>query len=150
MVTDENDIVLDPFSGTGTTSISAKRLGRQYIGFELDKKYAKISQQKLEQVYPNFKIGDSWVSFYLNNIATIRNNDWDKLEQYFNIPNPVRAIDYQKASLKKDVIIPKNLEYYSQDEDIIDGSEDKNVVRINRSQQCLDLFDKSQMAAMGQ
>ncbi|MDR0612944.1 MAG: site-specific DNA-methyltransferase [Dysgonamonadaceae bacterium] len=85
LTTDANDIVLDPFSGTGTTAISAKRLGRQCFGFELDEKYAEISQQKLEQVVPNFRIGDNWVSFYLNDIATIRNNDWENLLQYFNI-----------------------------------------------------------------
>jgi site-specific DNA-methyltransferase (adenine-specific) len=100
LTTDENDIVLDPFSGTGTTAISAKRLGRQYIGFELDEKYAEISKQKLEQISPNFKIGESWVSFYLNDIATIRNNDWESLEKYFNVPKPIRTIDFQKTTLK--------------------------------------------------
>lgn len=112
LTTDEKDIVLDPFSGTGTTAISAKRLGRQYIGFELDKKYAEISQEKLKLVQPNYKIGDSWVSFYLHDVATIRNNDWAHLEQYFNVPNPARTIDYKKTSLKKSVIIPKELESY--------------------------------------
>jgi len=63
LTTDENDIVLDPFSGTGTTAISAKRLGRKYIGFELDKEYAEISQLKLKQVKPNSKIGENWVVF---------------------------------------------------------------------------------------
>jgi site-specific DNA-methyltransferase (adenine-specific) len=112
LTTDENDIVLDPFSGTGTTAISAKRLGRKYIGFELDKKYAEISQQKLEQVKPNFKIGEIWVSFYLKDIATIRNNDWHDLQQYFNIPNPARSIDFQKTTLKKGIVIPNDFEYH--------------------------------------
>jgi site-specific DNA-methyltransferase (adenine-specific) len=120
LTTDENDIILDPFSGTGTTAISAKRLGRQYIGFELDEKYAEISQEKLELVQPNFKIGNSWVSFYLRNIATIKNNDWTNLEQYFNVPNPVRTIDYQKTTLKKSVIIPQELEYLSEEIKIVD------------------------------
>jgi len=117
LTTDENDIVLDPFSGTGTTAISAKRLGRRYIGFELDKKYADISQQKLEQINPNYKIGESWVSFYLKDIATIRNNDWGKLEQYFTVPNPVRAIDYQKVDLKNKLLIPRDLEFHIADDD---------------------------------
>jgi len=106
MTTDKNDIVLDPFSGTGTTAISAKRLGRKYIGFELDKKYVEISQEKLERTNPNFKIGDSWVSFYLKDIVTIRHNDWKNLEKYFIIPNPLRAIDYERAKLKDKKMIP--------------------------------------------
>jgi len=47
LITDEDDVVLDPFSGTGTTAIAAKRLGRKYIGFELDEKYVEISQKKI-------------------------------------------------------------------------------------------------------
>ena len=111
MTTDENDIVLDPFSGTGTTAISAKRLGRKYISFELDENYEKISRQKLGQVKSDSKIGEIWVSFYLQNIVTIRDNDWGKLEQYFNIPNSIRAIDYQKIELKNKLLISKEFEY---------------------------------------
>jgi site-specific DNA-methyltransferase (adenine-specific) len=110
MVTDENDIVLDPFSGTGTTAISAKRLGRKYIGFEIDEEYAEISKQKLKQIKPNFKIGESWVSFYLHDIVTIRNNDWAKLQQYFTIPTPIRTIDYRKIELRNKNLIPKDFE----------------------------------------
>ena len=114
LTTDENDIVLDPFSGTGTTAISAKRLGRRYIGFEIDEKYVEISQQKLKQVKPNFKIGESWVSFYLKDIATIRNNDWQNLETYFDVPNPIKSIDFQKTTLKKNIVIPSDFEYHNE------------------------------------
>lgn len=114
LATDENDIVLDPFSGTGTTAIAAKRLGRQYIGFELDENYAEISQKKLASTLSDFKIGNSWVSFYLNDVVTIRNEDWDNLEPYFNIPEPARSIDFQKTTLKRNIIIPKEKEYFSE------------------------------------
>jgi site-specific DNA-methyltransferase (adenine-specific) len=111
MTTDENDIILDPFSGTGTTAISAKRLGRNYIGFELDEKYAEISKQKIDQIVPNFKIGDCWVSFYLNEIVTLRNNDWEKLEPYFYIPDSVKTIDSLKIELINKKVIPKDIEF---------------------------------------
>ena len=108
--TDEGDTVLDPFSGTGTTAISAKRLGRNYIGFEIDNEYVEISKRKLEAVEPNYKLGESWVSFYLNDVVTIRNNDWKKIKKYFIVPEPIRTIDYKKTILKDKNLIPKEKE----------------------------------------
>jgi hypothetical protein len=40
---DENDLVLDPFSGSGTTGIAAARLGRAYTGVERDEAFLRIS-----------------------------------------------------------------------------------------------------------
>jgi site-specific DNA-methyltransferase (adenine-specific) len=111
LATDEKDIVLDPFSGTGTTAISAKRLGRKYIGFELDPQYVEISQDKLNHTESSFRLGDSWLSIYLNDIVTIRNKDWDSLKEYFLIPEPIQNIDFIKTRLKKDVILPKDKTY---------------------------------------
>ena len=44
----ENDIVLDPFAGSGTTCIAAKILNRRYIGIELSPEYHKIAVRRLE------------------------------------------------------------------------------------------------------
>jgi len=133
MTTDENDLVLDPFSGTGTTAISAKRLGRNYVGFELDTKYAEISRQKLEQVYPNYKIGESWVSFYLREIVTLRNSDWEKLEPFFDIPKSMRIIDYKKTTLKDKTIIPNDLEFQVSEENDNSDTEElfENIFQLN-------------------
>jgi len=46
------DLVLDPFSGTGTTAAAAKRLGRQFIGIERDPGYAAAAEARLAQVQP--------------------------------------------------------------------------------------------------
>ena len=43
----EGDLVLDPFSGSGTTGEVALRNGRNYIGLELNPEYAKISEKRL-------------------------------------------------------------------------------------------------------
>jgi site-specific DNA-methyltransferase (adenine-specific) len=99
MVTDENDIVLDPFAGTGTTAIAAKRLGRQYIGFELDSQYQSIAEQKLNRVEANSRIAHHWVSFYRNEIITLRDKDWCNLKEYFAIPEHPRLIDRHKIRL---------------------------------------------------
>lgn len=42
------DTILDPFSGSGTTGVVAKRLNRNYIGLEIDDKYVKISKDRIK------------------------------------------------------------------------------------------------------
>src|SRR5438270_8195816 len=46
------DLVLDPFSGTGTTGAAAKRLGRQFIGIERDPAYAAAAETRISAVEP--------------------------------------------------------------------------------------------------
>jgi modification methylase len=46
------DVVLDPFFGTGTTGAVAKKLGRNWIGIEQDKKYIRLAQKRIDAVEP--------------------------------------------------------------------------------------------------
>ena len=50
-----DDLVLDPFNGTGTTGAVAKKLGRRFIGIEREKKYAKAAEKRIAgvQVVPS-------------------------------------------------------------------------------------------------
>lgn len=44
-----NDLVLDPFAGSGQTLKVARHLGRRYIGYEIIEKYAKLSLQRIQE-----------------------------------------------------------------------------------------------------
>ena len=44
----ENDIILDLFMGSGTTAIASKKLNRKFIGFEIDKKYYEIANERIK------------------------------------------------------------------------------------------------------
>lgn len=43
-----NDVVLDPFAGSGTTCVAAKKLGRRYIGYDVSREYCKIAQHRIK------------------------------------------------------------------------------------------------------
>ncbi len=47
----EGDLVLDPFIGTGTTAIACKNLKRNFIGFEINPKLVEICNSRLEDIY---------------------------------------------------------------------------------------------------
>jgi site-specific DNA-methyltransferase (adenine-specific) len=100
MTSDEGDIILDPFMGTGTTAIAAKRLGRNYIGFELDENYVKAAQNKLEKVNLLSQIENIWISFFIGEVISIRDIDWDNLSKYYIIPSPISKIDHTKICLR--------------------------------------------------
>lgn len=46
----ENDFIFDPFLGSGTTSVVAKKLGRKYSGIEIDKTYGLLAEKRLAMV----------------------------------------------------------------------------------------------------
>jgi len=100
MSSDEGDIILDPFMGTGTTALAAKHLGRKYIGFELSQPYQKTAEGQLKQDNFSGKVGNSWVGFFRGEPLTIREQDWPDLEQYFSIPKDRKDLDRGRLMLK--------------------------------------------------
>lgn len=52
LTTKENQIVLDPFMGSGTTAVASQNLKRQFIGFEVNKIYHEKSLERLSESFP--------------------------------------------------------------------------------------------------
>lgn len=65
----EGDVVFDPFVGSGTTAVTAKKLKRNYIGIEREKKYAALALKRLELAET-----DKHIQGYENGIFKCRNS----------------------------------------------------------------------------
>ena len=50
LLTKKEDIVLDPFIGSGTTAVACKKLGRNYIGIEINPEYCKYAEERIKNV----------------------------------------------------------------------------------------------------
>ena len=71
---DEDDFVFDPFLGSGTTSVTAKKLGRHYAGIELDKQYCVWAEKRLEAAEEDRTIqGYTDGVFWERNTAALQN-----------------------------------------------------------------------------
>ena len=53
----QNDLIVDPFLGSGTTAVASLQLDRNFIGGDIDKQYVKISNQRIEREYYNDSLG---------------------------------------------------------------------------------------------
>lgn len=49
LYTFKNDLILDPFMGSGSAMIAASRLGRRYVGYDLDPNYVRLARQRVEE-----------------------------------------------------------------------------------------------------
>ncbi len=75
----ENSIVLDPFVGSGTTSVVAKKLNRHYIGIDIDKYFCLLTEKRLEiantdKTIQGYKDGVFWERNSVNGIKS-KNED---------------------------------------------------------------------------
>jgi len=52
----KGDVVFDPFLGSGTTSVVAKKIGRQYLGIDREKEYCALAEKRLEDAEKDKKI----------------------------------------------------------------------------------------------
>ena len=65
----DSDVIFDPFLGSGTTSVVAKKLSRHYIGIEIEPQYSVWAEQRLEMAESN-----SEIQGYVNGVFWERNS----------------------------------------------------------------------------
>lgn len=56
--TDEGDLILDPFMGSGTTGVAAVQLGRQFLGFEIDPEYCQLANDRIDAARKGLKLNE--------------------------------------------------------------------------------------------
>jgi site-specific DNA-methyltransferase (adenine-specific) len=75
------DLVLDPFIGAGTTAIAAKRLGRAYLGIDIDPAYVQITTEKPAKTEPT-TINGCYISQFLGKVVSLRDTDYPLLKAH--------------------------------------------------------------------
>jgi len=65
----EGDLVFDPFNGSGTTTVVSKKLGRSYLGIEIDETYCCLAQKRLDRAS-----GDQRIQGYAGGVFWERNS----------------------------------------------------------------------------
>lgn len=99
-------IVFDPFLGSGTTSVVAKKLGRNYVGIELDEFFACVSEKRLEMAKLDNTIqGYADGVFWERNTAAEQNsNSTREKKQAFECDEENKSVFTKQKSLFTDFI----------------------------------------------
>ena len=106
---EENDCVLDPFSGSGTTLRVCQQLNRNCIGIELNPEYTILTKERLEQPFAGFDSIDERMERIPNDLnnTQIRNGYLDNHKIWFlkYHPNIIKSFEneLEKKYSKKDI-----------------------------------------------
>ena len=74
--TKEGDVVLDPFLGSGTTSVVARKLNRKYVGIEMNEEYCCLAEKRI-----GFVDNDKTIQGYSSGVFWERNSGVDQTEE---------------------------------------------------------------------
>lgn len=94
--TSENDLVLDPFNGSGTTTLVASMMGRHYIGIEISENYHVIAEQR------HIDLANGLDPFAKrNSIPSAKNSRVNRLKnQKYEVPKKTLQLEVRDIALK--------------------------------------------------
>ena len=124
--TNKDDFVFDPFLGTGTTAVVAKKLGRNYFGIEKEKKYFKAAKQRLEKT---IKIEDHYLDTIKNNKSKPRIPFGSLVE--LGIVKPGMSVFDQKKKVNAKIMADGSIKYQNSE-----GSIHKVAAKIIGAESC--------------
>ena len=124
--TNKDDFVFDPFLGTGTTAVVAKKLGRNYFGIEKEKKYFKAAKQRLEKT---IKIEDHYLDTIKNNKSKPRIPFGSLVE--LGIVKPGMSIFDHKKKVNAKIMADGSIKYKNSE-----GSIHKMAAKIIGTESC--------------
>jgi len=124
--TNKNDFVFDPFLGTGTTAVVAKKLCRNYFGIEKEKKYFDAAKQRLEKT---IKIEDHYLDTVKNNKSKLR-IPFGSLVELGIVKPGMNVFDYKKKVNAK-IMADGSIKYQNSE-----GSIHKVAAKIIGAESC--------------
>ena len=124
--TNKGDFVFDPFLGTGTTAVVAKKLGRNYFGIEREKKYFKTAKQRLEKT---IKMEDHYLDTIKNNKSKPR-IPFGSLVELGIVKPGMNVFDYKKKINAK-IMADGSIKYQNSE-----GSIHKVAAKIIGAESC--------------
>ena len=124
--TNKSDFVLDPFIGSGTTAVVAKKLGRIFYGIEKDKKYFNAAKKRLKNTKP---IEDNYLDTLQNNRSKPRIPFGSLVEM--GVIKPGTEIYDQKKKINATIMVDGSIKYQQSE-----GSIHKVAAKILGADSC--------------
>ena len=122
----KNDLILDPFLGSGTTAVVAKKLGRIYYGIEKDKKYFEAANKRIKYTKP---IEDNYLDALKNNRSKPRIPFGSLVEM--GVIKPGTEIYDQKKKINAKIMVDGSIKYQKSE-----GSIHKVAAKILGAESC--------------
>jgi len=79
LLTKENDLVLDPFSGTGTVCVAASLLHRRFMGFDKSAQYVELNRRRIEEATAQQNLFGAGALEIMEGLQTAANNQRDAI-----------------------------------------------------------------------